>query len=372
MAKSHKNLMQSTNRCTLISDDIRKKILSGQFQTGERLPSERDLEQQYGISRVTVSKAIMRLRTEGLVCRKPGRKGNFVTEPTNSWSSLAGKLVRFVVPGSRDKTNEYKERTSHGVLEGIHDQLNGSGSDVVVSFIEDCTEAACQQMLAASHENSLGFVVWYNPHYHTEIFLESVQAAGMPLVVVDAYPPRHEVDYVVSDNITGGHTVVDHLVQMGHRHLCYVRSALDRTSLRDRHTGFLRGAVDNQLDVSQIGAIEVVGDFASGIEPVVARLLEGKWTAVAVSQDALAVELEMALLRRGVRIPEDISIASYDDIDQASLLPVPLTTVKQNFYEMGKMATEILLDRQAGRAPQRVQQVHLATELIVRQSVKKM
>ena len=62
--------MQSTNRCTLISDDIRKKILSGQFQTGERLPSERDLEQQYGISRVTVSKAIMRLRTEGLVCRR--------------------------------------------------------------------------------------------------------------------------------------------------------------------------------------------------------------------------------------------------------------------------------------------------------------
>ena len=363
----------TTNRKTRsyqLYENMKGLLASSQLKPGERLPSERDLEQQYGISRVTVSKAITRLRTEGLVCRKPGRKGNFVAETISTPTSLAGKLVRFVVPGPRDKSRELKERTSHGVLEGIHDQLNGNGSDVVISFIDDCTESACQQMIATSQESCLGFVVWYNPHFHTEIFLKSAQAAGIPLVVVDAYPPKHEVDYVVSDNIAGGHTVVDHLVQMGHRRLCYVRSELDRSSLRDRHTGFLRGAVDNHLDLSSIGTIEVKGDFESGAKSVVEDLLRGDWTAVAVSQGALAIELELALLRRGVRIPDEISITSYDDIDYASLLPVPLTTVKQDFYQMGKMATEILLDRQAGRSSQRVQQMSLPTKLIVRQSVK--
>jgi len=178
MTTSSQDSIARKSRSNQFYENMKGLLAAKQFKPGERLPSERDLEQQYGISRVTISKAIMRLRSEGLVCRKSGRKGNFVAEATTTSTSLVGKMVRFVVPGPRprDKTREYKERTSHGVLEGIHDQLNGSGSDVVISFIDDCSEPDCQQMIATSRESCLGFVVWYNPNYHTETFLESAKA----------------------------------------------------------------------------------------------------------------------------------------------------------------------------------------------------
>jgi DNA-binding LacI/PurR family transcriptional regulator/biotin operon repressor len=359
------------NASNLVYENVKDRVLTGTYEPGTRLPSERNLAAQFEMSRVTIGKAITRLRAEGMLCRRPGRKGNFIADANGDASSVAGKLVRFVVPGPRDLKHEHRDKISHGVLEGIHDRLSSTGADVAVSFVEDFTENACRQLISSGQEKGLGFVVWYNPHHQTDQFLSMAREADVPLVVVDAYPAGQEVDFVGSDNIAGGHQVVDHLVEMGHRKLCYVRRELDRSSLRDRHTGFLRGAVDNDLDLSTIGTFEVKGEFESGVEPVVEALLEGDWTAVAVAQDALAVELQLALLKRGVRIPQDLSIASYDDIDQAKLLPAPLTTVKQDFYEMGKMATDILLDRQAGLAPRRVQRMHLSTDLVVRQSVKR-
>jgi LacI family transcriptional regulator len=90
------------------------------------------------------------------------------------------------------------------------------------------------------------------------------------------------------------------------------------------------------------------------------------------SQDSLAIELESALMRRGVKIPGDISLVGYDDIDQSALLPVPLTTIKQDFYEIGRVAANILIDELEGRDSQLLHKVFLPAKLVVRDSVKDM
>ena len=91
-------------------------------------------------------------------------------------------------------------------------------------------------------------------------------------------------------------------------------------------------------------------------------------TAFFVQDDNMALGVREAVLTCGLRIPEDIAIIGFDDIDMASLTGIELTTISQKTYEMGVMATQILINKIDGEAPSMVNKVVLDAELIIRKS----
>jgi len=345
-------------------------LRTGELSPGERIPSEREFEERFNISRPTINKVLTRLVAEGALRRDGGRRGTYVARLPDVADmarklSRVSKLVKFVVPGRR-----YQSPITHGILEGMYDVASGEGYHAGVDFL-GWGQRWYEKVVEGDNGRCAGLVIWYQPGTTEREALEAIRRAGVPFVLVDAYPTdMDDLDFVVTDNIDGAHQMVDHLVSLGHRRICYVTDTVDRTSTRDRQTGFLRGLVDNGLSLNDSNVIVIHEEKGETVHDAVKRVLDRQppATAIFASHDAIAIQVAESLHQWGVQYPQTLSLVGYDDIDHASVMPVPLTTVRQDFYQMGKIATEILLEKAQGRGSSRPHRLFLKAQLVVRQS----
>jgi LacI family transcriptional regulator len=144
--------------------------------------------------------------------------------------------------------------------------------------------------------------------------------------------------------------------------------------MRDRQAGFLQGMINHGIpfDSSCVVTLDYAsGDLFKEVGLAVDALLgrDRSLTAIFFSNDDLALAAIDYIRSRGMRVPEDISIASFDDIDRSAYGSVPLTTVHQDFFEMGKAAAEVLLEKLTGKPEARPVQISLKPRLIERVSV---
>ncbi|MFF8386530.1 LacI family DNA-binding transcriptional regulator [Streptomyces kanasensis] len=194
---------------------------------------------------------------------------------------------------------------------------------------------------------------------------------GIPFVLVDRVVDEAEACSVAVDDVAGGLLAGRHLLDAGHRRVAYVRGPDRLQQVRDRRTGLLRaleeagGTADDlvELDVDRldVGAGRDAGARLLGLAP--------RPTAVFCANDLLALGLLQTVHAAGVRVPEELAVVGYDDIEFAEASLIPLTSVRQPAAEMGRLATELLLE-ESGAAPEdhRHRRIVLQPELVVRRS----
>jgi LacI family transcriptional regulator len=198
--------------------------------------------------------------------------------------------------------------------------------------------------------------------------VHALVARGVPLVVVDREMPDLPVDQVLTDNARGGWLATQHLVALGHRRIGCITGPSDLTPSAQRVTGYRRALEEMGIPADE--RLVVRGDFqyASGYDAARRLLaLDEPPTAIFACNDLMAVGAISAALALGRRVPADLSIVGFDDVGLARFANPPLTTVRQNTYEMGKAAVELLLERvrEQNVAPRRRV---LETSLVVRSS----
>ena len=349
-----------------VQEVIRDRILSGEWEPGEQIPTERELEKEFSLSRMTISKGLANLVSEGFLLRRQGQ-GTFVA--LASTREDAPRLIKYISPLGR--RGEIPVR--YGVLEAMHDSVAASGYEIGIDFYGNADE---QTRFIKRDKDSYhsGFIIFFEPGETNLEELKRLKEDGYPFVLIDAYPYESDVDFAVTDNIEGGRIVVERLAQLGHQRISYVTRPIDRSSLSDRLSGFLKGLVMHDLPFTSDTVRKLVnpGNPAlAEIGPVMDSFLDVPKppTAIMFSNDDLALEAMDYLYARGIRIPEDISIIGYDNIDRSSTSRVRLTTVAQDFYEMARRASEILLQKVEGRVGLCSVQSFIKPRLIVRDSV---
>lgn len=172
------------------------------------------------------------------------------------------------------------------------------------------------------------------------------------------------------DDVRGGALAVGHLISAGHRSVAYVSGPGDLHQIRDRRTGALSALAEAGLEPEAL--VEIPSDrldVAAGRDAG-ARLLGlvPRPTAVFCANDLLALGVLQALYAAGVRVPQDIAIVGYDDIEFAAAAAVPLTSVRQPAVVMGRMAAELLLEEADDDDRHEHRSVVLQPELVVRAS----
>ncbi|MFF8714396.1 LacI family DNA-binding transcriptional regulator [Streptomyces sp. NPDC015184] len=193
----------------------------------------------------------------------------------------------------------------------------------------------------------------------------------IPFVLVDRVASGGGTCAVSVDDVRGGALAVGHLVSAGHRSVAYVSGPGDLQQIRDRREGALAALVEGGLPPGAL--VEIPSerlDVAAGRDAG-ARLLGlvPRPTAVFCANDLLALGVLQALYAAGVRVPHDMAIVGYDDIEFAAAAAVPLTSVRRPAAVMGRMAAELLLeesDDEDGTHEHR--DVVLRPELVVRAS----
>ena len=194
-------------------------------------------------------------------------------------------------------------------------------------------------------------------------------AKSLPMVVVGREltgPGMFSLDF---DNRAGGLLATQHLIECGHTRIAFIAGDPAHQDALDREAGY-RAALE-KAGIAFDPALVMAGDFteASGLMAV-NRLLESRlpFTAIFAANDQTAIGAALGLYRKGVRVPDDVSLVGFDDVALAKFAIPPLTTVRQSVHEMGSQAAAAMLEMLRGMTPK---VVLTAPQLVPRESTRR-
>ena len=195
-------------------------------------------------------------------------------------------------------------------------------------------------------------------------------ARSFPIVLLNCSASCDSCDSISIANFEGAHTLVRHLLALGHRRIAIILGPAGNVDAEDRRQGY-RAAL-REAGLEPTPALEFAGDFSESSGYVAADALvrdASSVDAVFATNDCMAIGLLSALQDRGAHVPTDVALAGFDDIAVARYLNPPLTTVRVDAFQLGQRAVSLWLahcqDRSVGRGP--VREV-LPVRLVVRGS----
>ena len=198
--------------------------------------------------------------------------------------------------------------------------------------------------------------------------LDFLQRQALPVLVVDRDLPEIHADAVLTDNRQGGCQATGHLIELGHRRIGCISGPSHLTPSADRTIGYRKAMEDAGLHAPE--ELILRGDFhpESGRVATAALLaLPEPPTAIFACNDLMALGALRAAAEAGFRVPEDLSIVGFDDIELASYTTPPLTTIAQPKVDIGHRAAQLLVERIAEKNSPHCREV-LPTALIMRES----
>jgi len=253
------------------------------------------------------------------------------------------------------------------LIRGVEDVTHAAGVGTVVSAVHR-RSTATKQWLQNLRARASDGVIFVSSDLTTTVYTE-LQRLGIPIVVIDPVGGAgFEVPTVGATNWAGGRAATEHLTGLGHRRIGVITGPRNMLCSRARLDGY-RTALE-EVGVAVDEALIRPGDFMheSGFVAGTELLaLAERPTAIFASNDTMALGVFEAARRRGLRIPEDLSVIGFDDLPEARWSPPPLTTIRQPLAEMGALAARTALRLARGESTD-LPRVELATELIVRES----
>lgn len=191
--------------------------------------------------------------------------------------------------------------------------------------------------------------------------------ASATIVIVDTQPSK-KFDAANIENFIGGKLATNHLIELGHKKILHITGPSDGYEGQQRRKGYEEAMKEAKLDVDVIeGDWSIATGYASG-KLVAAR--EVLPTAIFTSNDHLALGFIKALTEKGIKVPEDISIVGFDNIPEAKYFSPALTTIHQDFDELGKLAISRMLTQL--KEPAKPHAFTIAPKLLVRESTQQL
>jgi GntR family transcriptional regulator of arabinose operon len=324
-----------------IRQTLTEAIANGQYEPGQRLPSESQLVETFGASRPTVNRALRDLQLSGVIERRAG-SGSYVRADAAARGYTFGLLIPEL------GRTEIFEPICRGMAEAQHSShhvlLWGSSLGDATN-VEEQASQACRQLVAKKVSG-----VFFAPLELTrekddinrrvaDVFGKS----GIPIVLLDrdlvAYPDRSHYDLVGIDNRRAGYTITSHLLARGCRRIVFLGRPRSAPTVDARISGYRESMQGAGLE----GSVWRIDPEDSS---EVKRILETvRPDGFVCANDFTAAQLLKTLDALNVSVPEEVRMAGVDDVKYASLLSVPLTTIHQPCADLGAVAIGAMLDR---------------------------
>ncbi len=204
---------------------------------------------------------------------------------------------------------------------------------------------------------------------------DQLWSAGVPIVLLNLSlahrrSPLWRFSAAIADNLAGGEIAGNYLIDLGHAHVLHVTGPRTHGNFADRTIGFLNAFQRRGLPRPRV----VYGEHTFGAAYQVAmQHLEAdrNMTAIFAGNDVIAFGCMRAMMEKGVRIPEDVSIVGFDNLEMSQISSPPLTTIDQPKYETGKAAVEMLLSMMAKDGPHEPEHRIIGVRLIERESCRR-
>ncbi|RAK07874.1 LacI family transcriptional regulator [Halanaerobium saccharolyticum] len=202
--------------------------------------------------------------------------------------------------------------------------------------------------------------------------IRAIEELKFPTVLVDNYLRSPIMDSIVSDNFNGAMQAVDYLIRMGHHKIAYAGGPNSHPSFEERYRAYKMEMLESDLEIQE-NFIKIKEDFSQDMGKELAKeFLKEKQlpTAIFAANDATAIGLLQTFNKYGVKVPADISIIGFDNIELTAFTTPKITTISIDKEGMGQEAARKLFDRIQNPEKKSTKSV-ITTELIERESVKK-
>ncbi|WP_438431778.1 LacI family DNA-binding transcriptional regulator [Gorillibacterium sp. sgz500922] len=197
---------------------------------------------------------------------------------------------------------------------------------------------------------------------------------GIPFVLLDREVPGIECDVVLGDSKEGGRMLVSALAELGHRDIAFLNGSSEVSSARHRFQGYLEGLQQNDLPFRESYCMEASFGMRSELTAIETWLstLDPFPSVFIAGNNVLALEAIRLLRKRGLAVPEDVSVCCFDDFGPFSEIDPFMTVISQQAYEFGYQGARLLLERIRERGEEAAlwKRVVLSTELKPGRSVK--
>jgi DNA-binding LacI/PurR family transcriptional regulator len=325
---------------------ILNDISSGRLQAGDRIPSEKELCARYSVSRITSKRALEMLSQQGLISRFPG-KGSFVTGGSPAKQAGASQNIGFIIP-------DFSDSFGTKLIYGIEETCGSLGYRLLLKRtrdIEDQESNAIRDLTGADIAGILLLPI-HGEYYNSEIL--KLILNRKPLVFVDRKMRGLAIPTVSTDNIAAAELGVEYLFRLGHRNIAFYSGPAGHTStIEDRQNGFIKAFADFGLhhdpalfclNLTSIWRFPFYAHdrVASDVRLVKEHLsAHPEVSAVFVAEYTMTAIVKTAAEELGRRVPEDLSILSFDAPATIAGVP-PFTHLYQDEYSIGKKSVELL------------------------------
>jgi LacI family repressor for deo operon, udp, cdd, tsx, nupC, and nupG len=312
------------------------------------VPNISQVAKQAGVSTATVSRVVsgtngrVSLDTRARVLRAVEELGYAPNSAAKNLRTQRSGKILVTVP---DISNPFFAL----ILQGIEDAALRAGYAVLIGDTQhdSAREERYAQMLLQKQADGLIFLGHRLPNEALRL-ARAGSARPAPIVNGCEFSPRLAVPSVHIDNARAAQEAMDHLYSLGHERVAVVTGPLVSPLSRDRLRGAIAGA---KAARARRHLVVVNGDFSiSSGTTAATRLLARKPTPTAVFcfNDEMAIGVMQTARRRGIRVPEDLSVVGFDDIRFARYLDPPLTTITQPMREIGEGCVRLLLESLRG------------------------
>lgn len=353
-----------------LHNQLRHLIMSGRWAYGSRIPSENQLTSHLKISRSTIRLALQQAELEGLIERVAGR-GTFVAY--SHGQDRQQRLIAFVVADLDTENNLF-------MLNGAESKAREYGYRIIFHNVRNLQDE-CHILSTLGQDNVDGILLWpcsaqTDTHYYENLHV--------PVVMMDRLVAGYDCDLVTSDNYGGGRQLMQHLLGLGHQRIVFAsHHQFELLPVAERYRAYcdalreaglpqaapwLVGEPDSEMSMGRV--LRSTFDYKSPeLRQFQALMAQAnpQPTAIFAMNDYIAILTLRALKLMQIPVPHVISVAGFDDSYLAANLEVPLTTVAQDSFMIGKCAAALLLQRLEGyTGPSR--QKTIPTQLRIRSS----
>jgi LacI family transcriptional regulator len=310
---------------------IRTGISNGRFGQGEKLPSIRELSKNLGLNHLTVRQAVNNLVTRGLLTSNRGR-GTFVRMMDNRV-----RRVALVVP-------DLEVPLSASIARGVGTVARENNMELTIIGSHSDAEIESENLRRLANEKEHGFILFSMMGVKPAAEVLQMIMRGQPVVLIDRFFEDIPWWQVISDNRHGGYMLTRHLLDKGSRRIVFA-SHVQVTASRHRYEGYATAMREQKLEPRFI-ELDYYEDSGTGFCRATRELIENdRPDAIFYINDRRAIYGTREIKAAGLKVPDDIAVAGFDDTPMAALTDPPLTTVRQDAETIGRSAAELLLQQ---------------------------
>jgi LacI family transcriptional regulator len=334
------------------------------FSTGTRV-TLKDIAEKTGVSINTVSRALknkedISVSTRNRIQKTAEKMGYISNSIAGSLRSGYSKTIAVLVG---DISNPHFSI----LVKEIESSMRKHDYTTLILNTDEDNEKERKSLLSALSKKVDGIILC--PSQENEDNILFLKNTGVPFVLIGRWFEELDTDYVICDDVKGGYLATKHLIECGHRKILFLNSMHHISSAKERLQGYKQALKEYDIPFSD-SLVRETGAKTGICREIMSSVLEEKlsFSAIFAFNDMMAWECMSVLHMHGLRVPQDIGIVGFDNIQSRMLFPCPLTTISTFKSKLSHKAVDILLERMNQLNGSRNYNEVIDTQLIVRGS----